>query len=332
VAQIYLFSGDNAFALAAERRRWSKEFAQKHGLDNLCHVDGEKITLRALLDDIAAMPFLASKRLVIVEPIPDFSSEEWETVKNSIHPGVLLLLVARKPATPARGRKKAATAKGPEAIADAVKDFPALNRRQVEAWLREEAGSAGASFAAGAEATLLEMVGDDQALLQSEVQKLALAAAGRAIDRALVEEFVSPSDEGVIWRITDLIGRGQAREAMTFAHRFLQRGGEAFQLWNTLLLFVRHAAVMFAAVHETGDSSAAVRDGGVPFPMAQALATFVRGRDQRSIVALVRLAVDLDRSLKNGELRASDEAPSEIQAAIDRLLLALLLPAVSRPR
>ncbi len=331
MSQITLFQGENDYGLAQEKRRWTREFAAKHGADNLLQVDGQSLKLRALLDDVSVMPFLASKRLVVVEPAPDFEPEEWQTVKGAIHPDVLLLLVDRRAATGAKARRKNTNAsKALEAAVDAVKTFDALSRRELEPWLRAEATSLGGSFGPGAEQALLELLGEDQALLASEVAKLTTAAGGKPISASLVEELVSPSDEGVIWRITDLIGRDQPVATYTFARRFLDRGGEPFQLWNTLLLFVRHAAVMSDVVGSGDDPSSAVREGGVPFPMVQALRAFVQRCDKQSIVALVDLCCDLDKALKTGELKASDEAQAEILAALDRLLLALIRPVKSR--
>lgn len=327
VSQIYLFQGENDYALARERQRWTREFAERHGADNLQRLPGDGLKLRELLDAISTMPFLAEKRLVIVEPAPDFEAEEWATVKSSIHPDVLLLLVDRRAATGAKARRKNSNAsKGLEAAADTVKDFPAIDRRGLEAWLRAEASLAGASFAPGAAQSLIELVGEDQGLLAAELGKLAVAAGGEPITPALVEELVSPSDEGVIWRITDLIGRGRPVETYAFARRFLDRGGEPFQLWNTLLLFVRHAAV----VGSSGAGDDPVREGGVPFPMASALRMFTAGRPRAELLSLVRLCCDLDKALKTGELKSSDEASAEILAVLDRLLLGLCRPVSSR--
>ncbi len=320
VSQIYLFQGENDYALAREKQRWIRQFAERHGADNLQRLTGDSLKLRDLLDAISTMPFLAEKRLVVVEPAPDLEAEEWVTVKASIHPDVLLLLVDRRAATGAKARRKNSNAsKGLEAAADTVKDFPAIDRRGLDAWLRTEAEAAGASFATGAAQSLVELVGEDQGLLAAEVSKLAVAAGGEPISPVLVEELVSPSDEGVIWRITDLIGRGRPVETYAFARRFLDRGGEPFQLWNTLLLFARHAAVVASAT--SGDDP--VREGGVPFPMVSALRSFVAGRPRAEILGIVQLCCDLDKALKTGELKSSDEANAEILAALDRLLLSL---------
>ncbi len=320
VSQIYLFQGENDYALAREKQRWIQEFVGRHGADNLQRLVGDGVKVRHLLDAIATMPFLAEKRLVVVEPAPDLEAEEWATVKASIHPDVLLLLVDRRAAAGAKARRKNSnSSKGLEAAADVVKEFPALDRRGLDAWLRAEVAAAGASFTPAAIQSLLELVGDDQGLLSAEIGKLAIAAAGSPIERELVEELVWPSDEGVIWRITDLIGRGRPTETYAFARRFLDRGGEPFQLWNTLLLFVRHAAV----VGSVADTAVAVREGGVPFPMASALRAFTAGRSQNEMLSLVRLCCDLDKALKTGELKSSDEANAEILAALDRLLLGL---------
>ena len=42
MANIYVFTGENAYLLQQERQLWIDEFAKKHGEDNLIRSTGEK--------------------------------------------------------------------------------------------------------------------------------------------------------------------------------------------------------------------------------------------------------------------------------------------------
>ena len=69
-------TGENLYALRGEKRRWIDEFSKKHGPENIVRVDGKGLTVRILLDEVGVMPFLAEKRLVIVDGVPKSTKEE----------------------------------------------------------------------------------------------------------------------------------------------------------------------------------------------------------------------------------------------------------------
>ena len=65
---------------------WIAEFEKKYGPENLSRLQAKEITLPTLLDEISSVPFLAEKRLVIVQGIPSFAKEDIEMLPKSYTP------------------------------------------------------------------------------------------------------------------------------------------------------------------------------------------------------------------------------------------------------
>ena len=76
---------------------------------------------------------------------------------------------------------------------------------------------------------LMEMVGDDIGILETEIAKLALYCEPKqSIDQALVEDVVAGWQGKTVWQITDAIVAGDAAEPPGSAlHASLQRRGKS---------------------------------------------------------------------------------------------------------
>lgn len=315
MAAAFVFTGENQYALLEEKRRWIQEFVKKHGEDNMVRLEGKSQTLGSLLDEVAMMPFLAERRLFVIDGIPKLSKEEVDALLSQIHPQVIVLFVELKP------DKRLAGVKQLLAKAD-VKEFEAVKGARLSEWLGATAKEQGTSLEPAARDLLLEYVGEDQELLLHEIEKLSLLAHGRAIVKNDVERMTIPSDEGVVWKMTDLLAAGKKKEAAAFASKVLERGGDAYGLWAILLSFLKNTAAVRIAL-DSGVMSAkeiAEETGVHPFAL-RSLLPYVQKTKSADVRAFLRWATDADIRLKTGQLRATDEAPEELRALIDRLLL-----------
>jgi DNA polymerase-3 subunit delta len=315
MAQIYLFTGENAFLLREERRRWTAEFAKKYGEENCAVIDGPKANVRSLLDEISVMPFLAEKRLVIVEGIPKCTKEDIQTLEAQIHPQVLLLFVDPKI------DKRTAGAKELLKTAD-VKEFTELKGPVLLSWMHTFAQAQSATFAPKAAEMLMEFIGEDQDQIAQEIYKLALHANGEKITAEDVDLMVIPTDEGVIWKISDLLGAGDKPGALRYAKRLIDRGGDAYGLWAIMLNMLKNLIAVSAAMDAGNHSSKDIADvTGVHIFAVRSLQTHAKRASQQKIASFLSWAADTDRDLKTGVYRSTDEAPQELRALIDRFIL-----------
>lgn len=315
MAAVFVFTGENNHALREEKARWVQEFTKKHGEDNMIRLEGKSQTLRSLLDEVSMMPFLAEKRLFVIDGIPKLDKEEVDVLLEQVHPQVIVLFSDPKPDKRLGGVKQLL------AKAD-VKEFAPLKGPKLAEWLTAAALSNGATLDAKARDLLIEFIGEDQELLLGEVQKLALHAGGKPITTEDIELMTIPTDEGVVWKMTDLLSAGRKKDAAAFVKKTLDRGGDAYGLWAILLSFLKNmAAVRLALDSGVASSKEIAEETGVhPFAL-RSLLPYVQKSKTADINAFLRWAAESDVRLKTGLLRATDEAPEEMRALLDRFVL-----------
>lgn len=316
MAQIYLFTGENSFQLREEKRRWIEEFVKKHGPDNVVRLDGQRLTVRDLLDEISTAPFIALKRLVVVEGVPKSTKEEIQMLSGQIHPDTILLFADPKVDKRTGGAK--------ELLATAeVKQFAPLKGQMLSQWMTEYAAKRGGSIGSDARDLLIEIAGEDQEMLAGEIEKLLLASPGKSVDKSLVEEMAVPSAEGVVWRLTDLIAMGRREDALRYARRLTVRGGDAYGLWALLLSMLKNLLLVHALSAEgERDVKRIAEQTGVHFFAVRAILQHAQRAKRESLTKFTDWAAESDIALKTGTYRATEEAPQELLALIDRFILA----------
>ncbi len=314
MSQIFLFTGEGSFLLREERNAWQQAFVAKHGADNLLRLDGHAISYRQLLDEVSVMPFLADKRLVMVEGIPRFEKEEVEALPAHVHQACVLVFLDPKP------DKRLGGVKSLLALAT-VKEFRPVTGAALRQWAKEYAGRQGASIDDAAVTALLETVGDDQDMLAREIEKLC-THAGAAITKAHVESLAVPSGEQEVWQLSNLIARGDAPGAIRYARRLLGQGEDPHSVWNILLWMVRMLVMVHAAVQDGERNPAKIAGKAeVPFPSARTLLPLAEKASTKNVSSLVSWASHTDQLLKTGGYRATGEAPQELLALIDECVL-----------
>lgn len=311
---LYLFTGPNRYVLREARRRWEDEFRRKHGPENLSRLDGARIDLRSLLDEVASAPFIAEKRLVCVDGTPPLAREDVERLPAAIHPACVLLISDPSPDRRTGGIKallRLAT----------VREFPLLPEWQLLAWIAATAREQGSAIQPAASALLLATVGSDQDALAQEIAKLALYAGNRAIATDDVELLAVPSGEQEVWHLSRLIAEGRRAEALRYARDLMERGEDAMALWNILLWVVRSLVGVWGAVRDGERNPARISASQkVPFPTAKTLLPLAGRLPAARVRALVAWAAEADLDLKTGNYRSTAEAPQEGKAIVDRLL------------
>ena len=265
MSQIFFFTGENTYALSQEKNRWAREFRTKHGPENYIRLEPTGLTFRMFLDEIAAAPFIAEKRLIVVEGTPKFSKEEAVLIPDHLHPSCVLLIADPTP------DKRLSAVKELQKIST-LKKFPMLDARSLASWIDQEAKRLGTGIAVDARTLLTEIVGEDQEMLASELAKLSLAATGRSITKEDVEEVAVPSGDRDVFILTNLIAAGKAKEALRFATGLLERGTTAQSLWGILLWMLENLTLVTAAVQAQERNPANIASRlGVPFPSVRTL-------------------------------------------------------------
>jgi DNA polymerase III delta subunit len=173
-----------------------------------------------------------------------------------------------------------------------------------------------------AEDALIEFMGDDQEMIANEIDKLSLTRDTASITKEDIESHSIPSDEGIVWRMTDLLCEGKRKPALLYAHRMIDRGGDAYGLWALLLSTLKNLVLIHAALRSgvRSPGEIASKTGIHPFAL-RSLLPFASRLTPAQVSAFLAWSVQSDKDLKTGKYRATDEAPEEIRVLIDQFIL-----------
>jgi DNA polymerase-3 subunit delta len=227
-------------------------------MTNTTVLEGPQLTPDQLRAACRAVPFLAGKRLVIVEGLlerfepkvrlarkkpsrQETPSEEHQAFiagATNLPPFTELVVLGAgiKPgASPKNGNPLLL---GLAAVTK-VRYFPRLNQRELVPWIERRVTAAGGSISPAATALLARFVGNDLWVMSSEVDKLALFTGGRRIEEADVREVVSYAREASVFAMVDAILESRAAAAQQLLQQLLREGETPSQLLFRLANQVR---------------------------------------------------------------------------------------------
>jgi DNA polymerase III subunit delta len=318
MSNLHVLTGENAYLLLREKRRWIDEFTRKHGSDNVLRTEGTDATVRSLLDEVSTAPFLAEKRLVVVNGMVRCTKEEARLLTQSIHPDVLVLMVDPKPDKRSGGIKELLAIAGKNARECAVLKGAAL-ARWMESFVRERKGS----MQPAARDRLMEWNGTDMGMIVSELEKLLTVSDTQSITLAMVEQYCTPSDEGIIWTIGDLLYAGSRDKAILYARNMLECGSDPYGMWSMLLSLLKNLVAVRAALDAKVPPAAIPTECDVHPFVVRSMSGYCRRLDRNALHALLSWAAEEDVHLKTGAYRSTQDTTEEILALLDSFLLRL---------
>lgn len=205
---ILFFYGSNTYASRAELRRMSDAYLAKAGSDfGLERIDGATANPKTLPTQLMAVPFLANSRLVIVDrlSVNKAATEMALKILDQVPSSTVVIFYE------VDVDQRTIWYKSLLASAKSVKfDMPTPGQLQTQ--IRREASGLGVAIDRQATAELLEICGDDQWRLSSELAKLA--AYTSSIDLAAVRELVIPSVTSSIFEMVDAMTAGDIKKAL----------------------------------------------------------------------------------------------------------------------
>ncbi|MFO0936970.1 MAG: DNA polymerase III subunit delta [Gemmataceae bacterium] len=280
--------------------------------------NGDKLEFSTIRNELDTMPFLAPCRLVLIEPADKFVTEHRPLLERYAEKpssiGVLVLDVKSFPETTKLAKLI------PEAAKISCKAPPEYKLPEwCMAWAKKRFAKTLDSDSAN---LLIERVGLHLGVLAAEIEKLATVVAERPkIEAADIEAFVGRSREGDVFRILDLIGSNQPREAITVLEQLLDEGEDPLAILGPMTYQLRKLAAVARLNSEGLSFLAALDAAGIPkWPKARdAAQAQITHLGLRRLRALPDGLVDLNFGLKGG-----DPLPARIQ--LERWMTRLARP------
>lgn len=314
---IYVLHGADEFSRREFLNNLSKEIGSPELLEaNTNVLAGMGVTARQVHEVCNAVPFLAEKRLVVVEGVSaqfdvvrvgrrqDRSSSVrttpggWEGLVEAlaqIPPTTILVFVE------GTLRRDNLLLKELAPVAQ-IREFPLMTGQKLAQWIRHRVAETGASITQDAVERLSGLVGGNLWAMRGEIEKLSLYVDEKAIDDEAVRLLVDHSREESIFRVVDTILEGRSSEAMQLAG-WLRQSGEGVS--NIIRMLARQLRLILMAQEFLPQRLARQELGqrlGLTFDRAvrQTEAQARRYAPQR-VVAMYRQLLGTDLAIKKGE-------------------------------
>lgn len=223
-------------------------------LTNTTVLDGRQTTPEELRNAAETVPFLAEKRLVIVEGLlARFQpSGRLSRKKNNKRSGendyqkfadslkrlpdfAEVVLVDGKTGTNNPLLREIAGA-------GSVRVFPLLREQQLRTWINQQVATTGGSISPQAVSALVRFVGNDLWMMSQEVVKLSAYAGERRIEEDDVKALVSNAQEASVFAMVDAIMELRPVAAQGYLQQLLRQGAAPTQL---LAMISRQVRIIF---------------------------------------------------------------------------------------
>ncbi|MEC9140508.1 MAG: DNA polymerase III subunit delta [Chloroflexota bacterium] len=235
---IYLLHGTDTYSL----RVYLDELRAAVGMPdvrdaNIISLNTQDANPASILGLCQAMPFLAERRMVIVDGLIASLAGEGKGSKGKVTSEALAGWYDFFPSLPdnmpptsdlvfMEGQLQAnnPVLKNVKAVAE-VKEFGKMTANDLRGWVQKRVMDRNGSITTNAVQLLVDMIGTDLWALASEVEKLLLYATGRTIEIEDVEEMVAFVKEVSIFTVVDAVLEGNRTVAMRNLTKLLE--GEA---------------------------------------------------------------------------------------------------------
>ena len=244
---LLILTGQDDYSLNEALKKIKGEVADAESLPaNMTVLEGQRVSIDQLRPVCEAAPFLAEKRLVIIEgllgryepkrgsrrPAGGGPSGRRKTAEkkddpkpladyfSTVPPSTVVVLVDAeiKQTNP---MLKALAGKGKQ------ETFPLLREAQLKEWIRARAQHEKATIAPAAVDLLAKAVGSNLWVMSSELTKLTIYADGRQIEADDVRLLTGYSQQQNIFALVDSIVEGRTQNAGRQLEKTLQSGASA---------------------------------------------------------------------------------------------------------
>jgi len=272
-------------------------------------VDGERVELAELLDELRSFSMFSGCKVVVVRNAEALIARHREPLETYIsHPSNSSVLVLRLPTLPARERIS-------KAIAKAGKVEDCAPPKDIPRWAADQAAKVHKLSITPAAARLLaELVGADLGRIDNELAKLAIQYDGQKVDAPQVTQSVAFQREQEMWDMTNELAAGKTEQAIRRWRQLVQLDPSTeFRAVTWLAMWLAEVSAALSA-KRTG--------GGMPSKLAwkykDRLPQFLSNAQKMGEAGVARaldLLAEIDQQSKSGI--------GEATTNVERFLLAV---------
>ncbi len=332
---LYVLHGEAEYSLRQALDGLTAKLGDASTADlNTTVLDGRSVAFDELRTTCDTMPFLAERRLVIVEGLlaryeprsglVEGGKQRGDPIESGLRSylptlpeSALLVFVERvtlSEKNPLLRMMKDAGAK--------IQEFTPPSGYELTAWINKRVRASSGAISARAAETLGAFVGGNLRQLSQEIDKLLTYSNGREIQDGDVQLLVADARELKVWTLTDAVAARQRDRAVGALHQMLDDGEQPLML----LAMITRQFRSLVQVKELADAGMSADQLAAqlrlnPFVAKNAVGA-ARGFSNERLDAIYHHLLDTDLAVKTGWL--------EPALALDLLVIELTTPANER--
>lgn len=204
---IITLTGENSFGLRHQLAGLVEAFIAENGDLSLERLDGEDADFARLQESLTSLPFLSSKKLVVLRAPGKNKQfiEKFEQLLGNLPETTEVIIVEPKL------DKRLSYYKFLKQKTD-YRDFPELDVNGLSRWLVQTAQAQAGSLSLNDARYLVERVGTDQQLLSNELEKLLLYDTN--INRQTIDLLTEPTPQSTIFQLLEAAFAGNPRRTL----------------------------------------------------------------------------------------------------------------------
>jgi DNA polymerase III subunit delta len=319
---IHYYFGNDEFAIRKQVEKFASMFTDPTSAGmNSSRLDARNVSENELSNATNSMPFLAEKRLVVLENVakgfPGLDGHKKFLAYLETVPEFTRLVIV----DPEELKEKEIAGHwlvkwvGKNAEKAEYKIFLRPRQKEMPAWIVAEAKRQGGSIEPAAAARLAEMTGEDTRQAALEITKLlTYANYAHAIGLEDVEE-VSIVTAGVdVFELVDALGTQKGKQAQNLLHRFLDEK-DAFELFGMIVRQFRLLTLAREVLDAGGTLKEATDAMGVHPYVAEKAYQQARNFSMMTLKGIYHRLLAMDEGSKTGGM--------PLDAALDMFIIEL---------
>ncbi len=294
---IVALTGSNGFLLRSELSKLTGEFVKEYDDMALEKLDGEDVEFDRIRESLESLPFLASKKMVILHT-PSANKEfleKFEQLMDNIPETTDAIIV--EPKLDKRLSYYKYLKKKTQ-----FKEFNELDESGLSNWLVELVKEKGGKLNNSDARYLVDRVGANQQLLASEIKKLI--QYNPEVTRQTIELLTEPTPQSTIFELLDAAFSGNTKRAVKIYEEQRELKVEPIQIIAMLAWQIHVIAIIKTAGDRDIDSIA--REAKLnPFVVRKSQ-NIARRLSLSDLKKLVSEVLDIDVRMKSQSINADD--------------------------
>lgn len=310
---VYIFHGDDELAISESIAKLKSKLGDPSTAElNVTVLDGHSLSVEELETASKSMPFLADRRLTVINHPLAYLQVESNRKKvlaflEDLHEKNAVVLAEYRPLLSPRERrqgKKHWLEEWGHSMGDKAyfREFNIPRGTQLIAWILNRARQSGGEFEPRAAVLLASLVGDDVRLADQEITKLlTFVNFERPVVESDVMELTAVLPESDIFEFVDALGSRDRKKAISVFHRLLA-DQDQLRIFSMIVRQFRLLLLSREILDQYGGEADITERLKIHPYVSRKIASQAHHFSQTQLDKIYQRLLDIDYSLKTGKM------------------------------